>query len=171
MLLKVVVLIYSICMILLHKKVNEVVDLFYKRYSFERVDRFVFYLVIVLLVGGIGAFIASQLRGKRDLLIPASAIMFFPIPFMYIFLFVSSIEAIHFIQYAILSLLLMILFKDLYLSFFISMLLGLLDEIYQYFVLYAGQPDVYLDYNDMLLNNHGAIMGIIIYLVVRNPSL
>lgn len=169
--LRVVVSIYSICMILLHKKINEVMDLLYNRYSFERVDRFIFYLALVLLVGGFGSFIASQLRGKRNLLIPAAAIMFFPIPFMYILFFVSSIEVIHFIQYAILSLLLMSIFKDFSLSFFVSMLLGILDEIYQYFVLYAGQPDVYLDYNDMVLNNHGAIMGIIIYLLVRNPSL
>ncbi len=168
--LKIIIVIYSSLMIFLHRRVNEIVDILYKRYSFESIDRFLFYLLFGIIILTLGLFIIRHLRDKLSIVAPAVLIIIFPIPLMYIFLFVSSVEAVHFFQYAILAIMLIMIFKNIIAVFSISVVLGVIDELYQYFVLYAGDLDAYMDFNDMFLNVHGALIGIIISLIVRNPS-
>lgn len=73
-------------------------------------------------------------------------------------LLVVHSEIIHFPQYALLALLLYPIIRNLPETLFLTMVLGLLDECYQYFVL-APNKTAYLDFNDMWLNTLGAGLG------------
>lgn len=76
-------------------------------------------------------------------------------------LLVVHSEIIHFPQYAILALLLFPIIKNLPETLFLTIVLGLIDECYQYFVL-APQKTAYLDFNDMWLNALGGGLGILL---------
>lgn len=95
------------------------------------------------------------------------------IPFIYLFvniglaiaswhfLFVFNVEAIHFLQYAILSILLFPLFRRYGETLFWCTLLGAIDEAYQYFYLSPNRTDYY-DFNDIILDLIGAAFGLIL---------
>ncbi len=72
----------------------------------------------------------------------------------FLFMLTYTIEAIHFIQYAILALLLFPLLKSYGATVFWTTILGMFDEIYQYVVLTPFFK--YFDFNDILLNLAGA---------------
>ncbi len=76
-------------------------------------------------------------------------------------LLVVHSEIIHFPQYALIALLLFPIIKNLPETLFLTIVLGLVDECYQYFVL-APQKTAYLDFNDMWLNTLGGGLGILL---------
>jgi hypothetical protein len=78
----------------------------------------------------------------------------------YHLLIVFSVEAIHFIQYALLTLPVFALTLSFGRTVFWVTLLGAVDEAYQYFVLYADNREVYFDFNDIVLNLIGAGIGV-----------
>lgn len=74
-----------------------------------------------------------------------------------------SIEAVHFFQYAMLAILLFPLLKSYGAAVFLSTVLGIADELYQYLVLTPRFG--YLDLNDILLNLVGAgLAAVTIYM-------
>jgi hypothetical protein len=76
-------------------------------------------------------------------------------------LFVMNIEAIHFIQYAVLAVLLFSLTHRFGETVFWVALVGAADEAFQYLVLH-GDRVVYYDCNDLLLNAIGAGFGVLV---------
>ena len=76
-------------------------------------------------------------------------------------LLVVHSEIIHFPQYALIALLLFPLVRNLPETFFLTVVLGLVDECYQYFVL-APNKTAYLDFNDIWLNTLGGGLGILL---------
>ena len=76
-------------------------------------------------------------------------------------LFAVNSEAIHFVQYGILALLLIPLVRRCGETIVLVTLLGILDEAYQYWVLH-GDWGVYYDFNDVVLNLLGAAMGVLV---------
>jgi len=77
------------------------------------------------------------------------------------FLMVNAVEAIHYLQYAVLVLLLAQVFGRALPAFFLAIVIGVIDEWYQLYVLHPSwQP--YLDYNDLVLNTIGALAGLIV---------
>ncbi len=165
MFIKISFAIFYFLSVVFHKRVNEFVDIFYKLYSFEKTDRFFIYLLIVPLVIVLIGLVIFSVRDFFKALI-CILILILPVGLYYVLLFVSNVEAIHYIQYLIISVLLMKISGSIYYTFFASSILGIIDEAYQYFVLYAIRPHIYLDYNDMILNVHGAVIGIIVSLLV-----
>ncbi|MEL7020241.1 MAG: hypothetical protein AAGK47_01415 [Bacteroidota bacterium] len=75
-------------------------------------------------------------------------------------LFVINIEVIHFVQYAMMALLLFPLTLRLGETLFWATLLGAIDEAYQYFYL-APQRTDYYDFNDVITNLLGAALMLI----------
>lgn len=72
---------------------------------------------------------------------------------------VVNMEAIHYIQYALLAILLLPLTKRFEDAFILATVLGIGDEIFQYLFL---NPDFkYFDFNDILLNMLGAGSGLL----------
>ncbi|MEJ2696143.1 MAG: hypothetical protein P8013_05805 [Candidatus Sulfobium sp.] len=76
-------------------------------------------------------------------------------------LIVFSVETIHFVQYALLAIPVFALTMSFGETVGWVTLMGALDEAYQYFVLYAGNRTVYLDFNDIILNLVGAGTGVL----------
>ncbi len=87
-------------------------------------------------------------------------------------LIIHNIEIIHFLQYAIMALLLFPITKTLIGSIYWASLLGMIDEGYQYFIL-APEKNMYFDFNDIILNTIGAAFGALFIFVhlkkIRNP--
>ena len=73
-------------------------------------------------------------------------------------LIIVNVEIIHFIQFGILAILLLPLFNDFFLTFFICLLLGFVDEGYQYY--YLPVRTTYFDFNDVVLDLIGAGLGL-----------
>lgn len=74
---------------------------------------------------------------------------------------VINVELIHIIQYAIMALLLLPLIRNYKETLFWAVFLGAVDEWYQYVVLAPGKNDYY-DFNDVIINMLGVILGLII---------
>lgn len=74
------------------------------------------------------------------------------------FLFVINIEAIHFLQYAILSFHLLALVKSYAGAMILAILCGFYDEAVQYLML--DTRATYYDFNDVFLDSLGAGMGL-----------
>jgi hypothetical protein len=81
---------------------------------------------------------------------------------------VVNMEAIHFIQYAILAALALPLARRYEKAFIITTVLGIIDEIYQYLVLNPGFS--YFDFNDIILNMLGAGAGLLILAIIGFPQ-
>ena len=75
-------------------------------------------------------------------------------------LIIVNIEIIHFIQYALLAILLFPLSKSFFTTIVLVMFLGAIDEAYQYYFLSPHRTNYY-DFNDVILNLLGAAMGMI----------
>ncbi|NTV84042.1 MAG: VanZ family protein, partial [Bacteroidales bacterium] len=80
--------------------------------------------------------------------------------FSFRFLMVYNIEAIHFVEYAILAIILLPVFRSYGETVFWVTLLGMLDELFQY--IYLVPEFEYFDFNDNVLNLLGAGLGVII---------
>jgi len=91
----------------------------------------------------------------------------------YRILIFEPVEIIHYLQYAILAFLLayaMDKMMDRYLFgaiLFVVTLLGVIDEINQYFYM-TREYSKYLDWNDFLLNEIGASLGLLFFYGFRN---
>jgi len=77
--------------------------------------------------------------------------------------FVMNIEVIHMLQFGIIALLILPLTQSFGATLYYAVMLGLLDELFQYAVLYPDKND-YLDFNDVVLDQLGAgIMLVYLY--------
>lgn len=73
---------------------------------------------------------------------------------------VVNVEIIHLVQYAILSILLFPLFQHYSVTLFCIIILGGLDELYQYQILSPTYN--YYDFNDVILDTLGGALGLIL---------
>jgi hypothetical protein len=84
-------------------------------------------------------------------------------------LLVSNVELIHFPQFGLLAALLLFAGLSPQVAWLAASIGGVLDEVYQRLVIYAQVPNVYLDWNDMVLNAIGAALAVVIATAVRIP--
>ena len=75
-------------------------------------------------------------------------------------LLVSNVELIHLPQFGLLAALLLAGGLDPQTAWIGATVGGVIDEVYQYLVIYAQVPGVYLDYNDIVLNTLGAAWAV-----------
>lgn len=75
-------------------------------------------------------------------------------------LFVINIEVVHFVQYAVMAILLFPLTLRYWDTLYWATLLGAIDEAYQYFYLAPLRTDYY-DFNDVITNLLGAALGLV----------
>jgi hypothetical protein len=78
-------------------------------------------------------------------------------------LLVSNVELIHYPQFALLAGLILATGLGAETAWVLTTVAGIADEVYQYLVLYAGVPNIYLDYNDMVLNAIGAAYAVCLF--------
>jgi len=77
-------------------------------------------------------------------------------------LLVTNVELIHFPQYALLAALLLAAGLAAQTAWIAATLAGVVDETYQFLVLYAGVRGTYFDYNDIVLNAVGAAWAVVL---------
>ena len=85
-------------------------------------------------------------------------------------LLVSNVELIHFPQFALLAGLILAAGLGAETAWLLATVAGIADETYQYLVLYAGVPNIYLDYNDMVLNAIGAAYAVCLFVAAGGRS-
>ncbi len=84
-------------------------------------------------------------------------------------MFMINTESIHFIQYALLAIIVFAVRPRFGETVLMVTILGAIDESYQYWVLNRHQPQ-YLDFNDMILNLEGAAIGVLALAVLLRPN-
>lgn len=84
-------------------------------------------------------------------------------------LMVVNVEIIHFVQYAVFALLAFPLFHTYRETLFWATVAGAIDEVYQYLIL-APQRTDYYDFNDVLIDMIGAVLGLLILVAHGIPN-
>lgn len=152
---------YFLAVVLPHEEVGKMINSFFSNYS-----RSTYNLVISLIVLTLSAILfwilLPSLRCHRE---PKKMYGYLVVSAVLVFLcfnvlFVVNVEAVHFIQYAILAILLFPLSRSCSVTMSLAVLAGGLDELYQYLVL--DNTNFYYDFNDVLLDTIGAGMGLLV---------
>ncbi len=120
-------------------------------------------LVIGMMI--LGGFTFALVRQARLLKEPKYPIFYFLFCLLMMIvslniLIIVNIEIIHFIQYAVMAILLFPLCKNFLSTLALVTLLGAIDEAYQYYFLSPERTNYY-DFNDVILNLLGGAMGLI----------
>lgn len=147
----------------LHKRISDLSDWFVKAYGFHRYNQDILY---VLAVPCVAVVLALLLRRGRQLARPNFTgpllILIVMTVLAHQYLLVANIELIHFPQYAIPAAVFLGGGLSPLSSWLAASFCGVIDEIYQHLVIYAGVPATYLDYNDMILNAIGAAWAVVL---------
>jgi hypothetical protein len=142
----------------LHLPVTDLVDALAKRYGFPALDR-----GIRTGFAGLGALALAALwlapRHRRTVLVVTGAVLAVSVLAAQRLLVVTGAEAVHYLQYGLVSLFLVRGGCSLETAWLASLGLGVVDEAYQHVVLPRGTPG-YLDWNDIVLNGIGAACGL-----------
>jgi len=155
-------LIYFALVIFPHEWVGVNVTSLFSSMSRAQFDSIILVGSLILLIC-VFLFIAKILWRHRDrtLLITYFALTLLLIWLTNSFLFVINIESVHYIQYAIGSLLIFGIIGHYFSTLFICFLIALFDEAYQYFYLSPHRTD-YFDINDIITDFLGAAFGLLI---------
>gem|GEM_PF-2055882 len=155
-----------------HQVVSRIYEQIVKMFGSSAMETFLFWFfpllafVVLLIVlprfrrsiGQYGA-VASILAWSIALLLPL---------FSYAAFILANIEIIHFFQYAIVGCWLMRLIPDPIVAFSIGTFMGAIDEAYNYF--FFPMFTKYLDFNDIVLNCSGVMLGIVFFLFFYGPK-
>lgn len=145
----------------LHKPISDLCDAL-----FRRLGRPAYEYATLLGITGIsiaGAWLlwrGSSVR-EKGFLAPIAALAVLSVAAQQLLL-VSNVELIHFPQFGLLAALLLAAGLDPEAAWAMASAAGVLDEIYQHAVIYAGVPGTYLDFNDMVLNAIGAAWPVVL---------
>lgn len=124
-------------------------------------------IAVVLTLGGIFVLKRKKLSFRAPI-VAALAVTAVSIFLSDRILIVNNIERIHFIQYAILAVLLRLSLQNNTLVLLVSSFAGAVDEFLQYVM--NPKPTPYLDFNDIALNILGAALGLFFFSMLRQTS-
>ena len=128
------------------------------------------YNLIILVMGLIGllGYLLSIQKGIKALKEGKGRVWFaFIMTLLFIVisfntLLVVNVEIIHFVQYAVLAILLFPLLNNYRDTLFYATIFAVIDEGYQYFVLAPLRTD-YFDFNDVIIDLIGAALGLFLF--------
>jgi len=149
--------------LLLHKPLSDVCDAAYARLgrsayewlSLGAIGALCLAGAIILLRGG-----AARLRQPRPVL-ALLALAALSVAAQRTLL-VSNVELVHLPQFALLAVLLLAAGLPAVAAWLVATLGGALDELYQRLVIYPAVPNVYFDWNDIVLNAIGAAWAVVL---------
>ena len=156
------VLAFFLLVVLPHEQVGLLIAEAFKKHSRDT------YNFVILVVGILGLAIYSVpvvkniFKGKHK-----SLKLFYLIVTLLLIilsintLMVVNVEIIHFVQYALMAILLFPLIGNYGETLFWTTFLGAIDEAYQYFYLSPERTDYY-DFNDVIINLLGGALGLIL---------
>ena len=163
---------YVLCTLLLHKRGNDFAGSFVIAYGPRRYREGIQVLTI-LATSVVLPFLIRNLWRERDrvkyllALLPVALIIdrtMISVPF----------ERIHYLQYGFLTWLCYLAIGQPFAAALMAFLIGYVDEAHQFWVLYAGDPIQYFDWNDISLNLLGALGALYFFLPltpIRKPSI
>ena len=147
----------------LHKPISDVCDAL-----FARIGRVPYEWVTLLGSGGLSVVAAALLlRGgapalrSRAALAGLAGLALLTVLAQQLLL-VSNVELIHLPQFGLQAALLLAVGLPPQLAWLGGVLVGAIDETYQHLVIYAGVPDTYFDWNDIVLNAIGAAWAVML---------
>jgi len=147
----------------LHKSISDVCDALYARIGRGPYEHLTLFAIAALSLCGAAALLrghAADLRHPR--VVAALLVLAVATALAQRWLLVSNVELIHLPQFGLFAVLLLAAGLDPETAFLGASLAGVFDELYQYLVLYADVANVYLDYNDIVLNTIGAAWAIVL---------
>jgi len=155
-----IVVVYFSCVVLPHEWFgNQIVKLFenFSRQTYQMATL----VVALLFIAAYLFYLYRLLRNNYNFLTVSLLIVLLTLTALsYPLLIIHYIEAIHYLQYAVLAFLLFPLFRNYYKLLFWGLMFSFADEGYQYFYL---NPDgtKYFDFNDIILNQLGLVYGLL----------
>jgi hypothetical protein len=147
----------------LHKSISDVCDALFARIGRGPYEHLTLLAIAAVSLGGAAALLrghAADLRRPR--IIAALQVLAVATVLAQRWLLVSNVELIHLPQFGLFAALLLAAGLDPQTAFLGASLAGVFDELYQYLVLYADVANVYLDYNDIVLNTIGAAWAVVL---------
>lgn len=147
----------------MHKRVSDICDALYARVGRGPYERWTLLGIAALSLAGAALLLrhrGAQLRRPR-LAGCVVALVALSVAAQR-WLLVSNVELIHLPQFGLLAALLLLSGLGPQAAWIGATLAGVLDEAYQYFVIYAHLPAVYFDYNDIVLNGIGAAWAVVL---------
>lgn len=131
-------------------------------------DKAVLYIVILLFL--LALFLLANRISRIDIAsLLHLSFSFLVASFIWKTGFVINIEAIHFIQYGILAILIHPITNNFMATHLWCLILGIVDEAYQYFYL-APDATFYFDMNDVITNIAGAGFGIFFWMTMKKHT-
>ncbi len=161
--------IYFLLVVLPHEQVGLLTVKIFGGFSRDTYNAIILGVSLLGLSLYLVPILKNVLKDKRwwTLFYLISSILFSVISFKT--LVVINIEVVHFLQYAMMAILLFPLISNYHLTLFYTTLLGALDEAYQYFYL-APQRTDYYDFNDVIINLLGATFGLLFLRAFHIPN-
>lgn len=156
----IIFVLYFLLISLGHEYVQDAAFWAYKRYSLARVNRVLFHvgwICVALLVIWCAKRWRPTRRGYFQL--GYAALLMFLAYAAWRWLFYTTIEAVHFPEYAILAILLFSITRRFSHAVFYLMLLSTADETLQFINAMHRHWATYLDFNDLTFNLLGGCMG------------
>lgn len=145
----------------LHKSISDVCDALFVRLGRGPYERVMLLAIAALSVAGGLVLLRGRVRALRDprvtgclLALAAGTVA------AQQWLLVSNVELIHFPQFGLLAALLLGAGLGPQAAWIGATACGVLDETYQYLVIYAHVQGTYFDYNDIVLNAIGAAWAV-----------
>jgi hypothetical protein len=158
--------------LLLHHQISIFCDVLYRR-----LGRSAYEWVTLIGIGGVTLLAAAPVLRRRVRLraepraLPALLILAVAGVGAQESLLVTNVELIHFPQFALLAGLLLAGGAGPEAAWLLATAAGIVDELYQYLFIYAEVPNVYLDYNDMVLNALGAAYAVCLFAAAGGRSI
>ncbi len=166
----IILLIYYLIVVLPHEWVGLTVNKVFKGFDRSTYNLFIFILFSLFLLTIVFNLYKrwKQHDGKRKIAFYFMMSLLLVI-LCFKLLFVINIEAVHFIQYAIFTILAFPLFKNSVSVLAFATFAGFLDELYQYVIL-SPITSKYYDFNDVILDLIGAGFALIILKLFKYPD-
>ena len=156
-------LLYYAAVVGLHDWVQVQLVHLFNRWSFFGYEmRFIVAWYALFIPACAATAVALVRKGDRRLLGAGSALLLTVALTDHLWLVTMS-ERAHYAQYGLLAMGLRLLLGRAAWALVLATLLGVADESYQAFVLYANRPELPLDFKDMALNLVGAALGLLVY--------
>lgn len=156
-----IVLVYYILVVLPHNVVGIWINGLFEQYSRPTYNLIVLAVATVVSVAILVSLVPRIKKhpSKREVLTYIILSLIFSVLCLNI-LMVINVEMVHFLQYAILAILIFPLNRSYIGTIIWCTIAGGVDEAYQYLILESNA--FYYDFNDVVLDNLGACMGVLV---------
>jgi hypothetical protein len=152
------------CIVSFHDEITTLAIKLRNAIGRDRYNNYLAYGFLVLLLVFLALLFYKSLKGPHRILKTSLSIIVTALMVVsFRLLMVYSIEAIHFVEYMIVAILLVPVLRSYGETVFWVTLLGILDELFQY--RYLTPTFEYFDFNDITLNLIGAGAGVLVVFV------